>query len=104
MFPQPPSRLVAQRGTRGLPTITSSLAILALAGAAVGACTAPAAAGAISGPAQASFDSHRAREQQRSTALPPSSLDSWDTLRKEHQPGVTVTIGTAPVVIPDGAR
>jgi hypothetical protein len=93
MFKRPTSHLAAHRGTRGLPTIASGFAALAIAGLALGACTAPTAGGALSGPAIESFESHRAKEQQRNVASaiqvnPGAALDdSWDSLRKEHQRG-----------------
>ncbi len=88
MYRHPPSHLVAHRGSRGLPTISSAIAVLAIAGLALGACTVPAAGGAIS------------RPDSGATTFPQSN-DSYESLRKEHQRTAPATIQAAPVVTSD---
>jgi hypothetical protein len=86
MFKRPPSRPVAHRGTHGLSTVSTAIAVLAIAGLALGACSAPAAGVAVPQPESAAF---------------PQSFDSWDSLRKEHRRSVAAVNPATPATSSD---
>lgn len=86
MFQRHPSRPKAHRGTRGMPTIGSAIAVLAIAGLALGACSAPAAGAVVPQPESAAF---------------PQSFDGWDSLRKEHRRSVAAVNPATPAASSD---
>jgi hypothetical protein len=80
MFNPPPSHVVAHRDTRRFPIIQSTIAVLAIASLALGACSAPSAGGVAPQPEPGAF---------------PQTFDSWDSLRREHQPRAVVNPAAA---------